>query len=408
MKNISTGTGIALLLLQQVIGGSQLSAAPNPSKTGDEVTNFVRQVGWLGLGAQVPHDLGPVKSVSSMAGVHYAVTATGSVRRWGWNGGVATPVAPARTNIAAKEVWTSGSNTGWGSVIVQFDDDLFLGVSNHPYIEYPQKPFAIPGLAQLGFHRDSPVGRFNNGELRYLFATAIPPQDALIASDATDFASSGIFSAYRRSNGEIIALSGYHAANPVWGQWPPPYPFYPWLPETTKPRPTNWDGFTKFRPGFERIVALQSDGTLTGWGLNNFGQSDFPADLGPVSDFRCDDDYCGGTVILLQTGEVITWPTGSFYPGVPSDFGAARGFANGGTQCGVLLLTDAPRPSCHENLAGCCTEENPQMVNGEDLAALLAVWGPCNQTTPADFNSDGLVDGADLAALLNAWGLCRN
>lgn len=406
MKNISTKTNCCLLLLQQIIGGSQSSAGPNPAETANDVTSFVRQVGWVGLGAQVPHDLGPVKSVSSMAGVHYAVTANGSVRRWGWNGGIATPVAPARANIAAKEVWTSGSNTGWGSVIVKFEDDLFLGVSNAPFVQYPRDPFAISGLAQLGFLWDYPVGRFNNGELRYLF---VPAAEALIASDAAEFESSGTFGAYRRSNGEIVAIGNYHAANPVWGQWPPPYPYYPWLPETTKPRPTNWDGFTKFRPGHERIVALRSDGTLTGWGLNHRGQCDFPADLGPVSDFRCDDDgNCDGTVMLLQTGEVTIWPAGSYNPAVPGDLGEVRGFANGGTQCGVLLLTDAPRPSCPENLAGCCSEENPQMVDGEDLAALLALWGPCDQVTPADFNSDRIVNGADLAALLNAWGLCRN
>jgi hypothetical protein len=290
-------------------------------------------------------------------------------------------------------------------VIVQFEDDLFLGVSNAPFVQYPRDPFAISGLAQLGFLWDYPVGRFTNGELRYLF---VPSAEALISSDVTEFASSGAFGAYRRSSGEIVAVGNYTAWNPVWNQWPPVVDFWPWLPETTKPRPTNWDGFTKFRPGYERIVALRSDGTLTGWGLNHRGQSDFPTDLGPVSDFRCDEGNGGGTVILLQSGQVTTWPLGAYYSGAPEDLGTVRGFANGGTEGGWLLLAETPRPACPENLAGCCTEENPQWVNGEDLAALLAVWGPCDQTTPADFNSDGLVNGADLAALLNAWGLCRN
>ncbi len=42
------------------------------------------------------------------------------------------------------------------------------------------------------------------------------------------------------------------------------------------------------------------------------------------------------------------------------------------------------------------------VVDGADLAALLAAWGtddPC-----ADLNNDGIVNGADLAILLGAWG----
>lgn len=46
------------------------------------------------------------------------------------------------------------------------------------------------------------------------------------------------------------------------------------------------------------------------------------------------------------------------------------------------------------------------LVNGADLAALLAAWGPCPPKggCPADLDGDGSVDGADLAALLSAWG----
>lgn len=43
------------------------------------------------------------------------------------------------------------------------------------------------------------------------------------------------------------------------------------------------------------------------------------------------------------------------------------------------------------------------VVNGADLAALLANWGPC-AGCPADLNSDGVVNGADLATLLANWG----
>jgi hypothetical protein len=41
------------------------------------------------------------------------------------------------------------------------------------------------------------------------------------------------------------------------------------------------------------------------------------------------------------------------------------------------------------------------IVNGVDLATLLAAWGVAGH--PADINSDGVVDGADLSALLASW-----
>ena len=48
-------------------------------------------------------------------------------------------------------------------------------------------------------------------------------------------------------------------------------------------------------------------------------------------------------------------------------------------------------------------------VNGADLGALLAFWGPVNPALPsADINRDGVVNGADLGYLLNAWGPCTN
>jgi hypothetical protein len=48
-------------------------------------------------------------------------------------------------------------------------------------------------------------------------------------------------------------------------------------------------------------------------------------------------------------------------------------------------------------------------VDGADLGALLAFWGPVSPALPsADVNRDGNVDGADLGYLLNAWGPCPN
>jgi formylglycine-generating enzyme required for sulfatase activity len=48
------------------------------------------------------------------------------------------------------------------------------------------------------------------------------------------------------------------------------------------------------------------------------------------------------------------------------------------------------------------------LVNGVDLAAVLAAWGPCASTfdCPADLNEDAEVNAGDLTALLAAWGPC--
>jgi len=46
------------------------------------------------------------------------------------------------------------------------------------------------------------------------------------------------------------------------------------------------------------------------------------------------------------------------------------------------------------------------VVNGADLAELLASWGPCPKSAacPADLDGNGVVGGADLAIMLGAWG----
>jgi hypothetical protein len=50
-----------------------------------------------------------------------------------------------------------------------------------------------------------------------------------------------------------------------------------------------------------------------------------------------------------------------------------------------------------------------RQVNGADLGALLAFWGPVNSGFPqADLNHDGVVNGADLGYLLANWGPCTN
>ena len=50
-------------------------------------------------------------------------------------------------------------------------------------------------------------------------------------------------------------------------------------------------------------------------------------------------------------------------------------------------------------------------VNGADLGALLAYWGPTTNAAASiacDLNVDGVVNGSDLGILLGYWGLCSN
>jgi hypothetical protein len=46
-------------------------------------------------------------------------------------------------------------------------------------------------------------------------------------------------------------------------------------------------------------------------------------------------------------------------------------------------------------------------IDGEDLAILLGLWGPCvpaaEKSCPGDFDSNGIINGIDLAVLLAAW-----
>lgn len=57
---------------------------------------------------------------------------------------------------------------------------------------------------------------------------------------------------------------------------------------------------------------------------------------------------------------------------------------------------------------GCSADFNGNgVVDGTDLAVVLAAWGPCaGASCSADINRDGSVNGLDLTALLAAWGPC--
>ena len=60
------------------------------------------------------------------------------------------------------------------------------------------------------------------------------------------------------------------------------------------------------------------------------------------------------------------------------------------------------QPQCQE-----ADITNNHIVDGADLGAMLAFWGPVNPVLlRADINRDGQVDGIDLSILLSYWGPC--
>ena len=84
-------------------------------------------------------------------------------------------------------------------------------------------------------------------------------------------------------------------------------------------------------------------------------------------------------------------------------------------QCidGSLLDTNSNNtPDCCEqgipcSICSACDINPTGIIDGADLGALLAFWGPVSPALPrADINRDGFVNGADLSLLLANWGPC--
>jgi alpha-tubulin suppressor-like RCC1 family protein len=233
--------------------------------------------------------------------------------------------------------------------------------------------------------------------------------------------------------------------------------------------PAGIPGSAKVDAGGLFTVALGVDGLIRAWGLSNLGQTDVPSDLGSVSNVsagdrhavvlrpdgsvRCwGDDSQGQSTVPQGASGVLAVAAGSFHTmvlradgsvtcwgavnSVPGDLGSVRAIAGGGAHA-IVLLTDGQVRSwgrCSEgqcqapanlrrvqSIAGwsygtlsvssdaSCNADLTQngTVDGADLGALLAFWGPVNPVFPqADINGDGTVNGADLGVLLSVWGPC--
>ena len=215
---------------------------------------------------------------------------------------------------------------------------------------------------------------------------------------------------------------------------------------------------------FGHSIAIRTDGAVRCWGYNEYGQCNPPADLGPCVSVAAGYYHSAavqsdGTVRCWGAGTTVTGNQNEFPPPpeagqsmVPADLGPCENVAVGYFHTmaiqGRPLDSDGDgRPDSIDN---CSAIANPtqadcntngvgdvceiaagtpdfnadtvpdtcqciadlfvdRQVNGADLGALLAFWGPVNPALPsADINRDGNVNGADLGYLLNAWGPCTN
>lgn len=106
-----------------------------------------------------------------------------------------------------------------------------------------------------------------------------------------------------------------------------------------------------------------------------------------------------GAGVMTAEGE---WSTGD----TPNDIVAGDLDGDGDIDIVVASLAD-DGVYLHRNLTserGAADLNGDGVIDGADLAALLATWGAC-ATAPCagDLNDDAMVDGADLAALLSLW-----
>ncbi len=114
----------------------------------------------------------------------------------------------------------------------------------------------------------------------------------------------------------------------------------------------------------------------------------FPGNL--AADFRADEAVAGGTWTDIQDWIITTMSSESIEL---DDLSGAE-------------LQGSDDYTVNEEMNEGPDFNGDGMVNGSDLATLLANWGECPKegACVADLNDDGVVNGSDLATLLANWG----
>jgi len=149
-------------------------------------------------------------------------------------------------------------------------------------------------------------------------------------------------------------------------------------------------------------VAVRPNGSIRCWGDNSQGQCSVPVGLDRVNAVSAGGPH---TVALLANGTVRAWgasANGQTAITSPPNV-RLRKLATGEQSTFAIsesLNSEGNGPCCPTDLT------HDGQVNGADLGAVLAFWGPNPAYQEADINADGRVDGTDLGALLASWGVC--
>ena len=134
---------------------------------------------------------------------------------------------------------------------------------------------------------------------------------------------------------------------------------------------------------------------MTYWGNYTQGVGDLFADCADAVRFRCWNIDFGN-----HPSSVVEWSADCNNDGIVDYGQILQGQLADADSNGVPDVCKLP--TCAD------ADLNPNgTVDGADLGAMLAFWGPVSPAFPrADINGDGTVNGADLGILLSVWGPC--
>ena len=172
--------------------------------------------------------------------------------------------------------------------------------------------------------------------------------------------------------------------------------------------------------GWQFSFAARSDGSLTWWGTDHQRAMDGMPREGNFIDVAFNvHEGTGGGIGLRSDGSVVRWPgpnvaAGTYARAITTGFMLVDSDCNGDGIGDLLQIEQGMVSDLNANRVPDTCECLGDLyldgfVNGADLGALLAYWGPVTGTPAslaADINRDGTVNGSDLGILLASWGTC--